>query len=454
MSRTNLLLAVWAATAFAQQPPVVTPGQVRNAASRIPPALPGAELAPGSRAVIGGLHFAPGTVRVVIGERPAKVVRAEAEELEVVLPATLRPGPANLTVSVDGRAAKPVPVIVGPGAPGLWEAVQQGGWLVAKSTGGAAVELWIGGHRAPVARKPLGDGIDEIRARMPSLRVCGVPVTAVNAAGMPGNTVLADLSESGIPCPEDPWTAALGHAGRAGLVILARSYQGDRVTDEGAALFTVRGPGSSWPALMPGSCGLYRADEGFDPRGSILAQMTGRVPGEGLDAGARITVANGGQARTLGVRAAGFYTRTLDPLPSGSFLDSGRLLIRSMGGRAVGPIALELPAPPKFAVPWADGGAPWRVSWTGMGDDRLALVAFTASDARNQAMAMALCVAAPEAGRFAFPAWVRKAMPVTTSATLSVASVPRVPLTGWRVRGLDRGAALAVEAHHFPVAVK
>lgn len=454
MSRTNLLLAAVAAAALAQQPPVVTPGQVRNAASRIPPALPGAELTPGSRAVVGGLHLAPGTVQVTIGGRAAKVVRVEPEELEAVVPSGLRPGPANVVVSVDGRAAKAVPVMVGAGAPGLLEVTQQGGWLVAKSTGGAAAEFWIGGHRSAVTRKALGGGIDELRARVPALRACGAPVTAVNAAGLPGNTILVDLAEPGKPCPEDPWTAALGHAGRAGLVIVARSYQGDRASDEGAALFTVRGPGSSWPALIPGSCGLYRADEGFDPRGSILAQMTGRVPGEGLDAGARITVAKGGQARTLGMRATGFYTRTLDALPTGPFLEAGRVLIRSMGGRGVGPMAFELAPPPEFTVQWPAAEAPWRVSWTGMGPDRLAVVAVTASDSQNQAMAMALCVAAPEAGGFEFPVWVRKAMPATVSATLSVASVPRAPVTGWRAKGLDRTAAFSAEAHHLTVPVK
>lgn len=445
--------------------PVVTPGRTVNAASRIPPSLPGGALAPGSRAVIGGLRLGPGQARVTLGGQAARVLKQEPEELEVLLPARLRSGPAALQVTVDGRASKPIAVTVGAGAPGIVETpervtVRRGEWLTLRATGGAAAEVWIGGVRAAATRRSLGDGLEEIRARVPMSAPlgCGVPMTSAGAASVPGNTVLVAVTEAGKACPEDAWNSALGQPGRAGLVVLARSFQADRATDEGAALFTVRGPGAGWPTLIPGSCGLYRADEGFDPRGSILAQMAGRVPGEGLDAGGRITVAHGSQARALAARSLGFYTRTLDPLPSGPFLSDGPVLIRWMGGRDVGGGSFELEAPAGFTADFPAGPlarpAAWTVGWKGMGADRLALIGVTASDGQNQAMVMALCVAAPDAGRFVMPAWVRAALPATESATVSVASVPKHPLTGWKARGLDRGAALAVEARHVTVAIR
>ncbi|QOY91294.1 hypothetical protein [Paludibaculum fermentans] len=451
---------------LAQQPPVVTADAVRNGASRIAPGLPGSGLHPGSRAVIGGLRLSPGSVRVEVGGQVAPMLRSAPEELEVALPFRLKPGVVPLSVTVDGRKSKPVSVVIGAASPGLYEpakkaAVERGGLLSLVATGAPAVELWMGGVRVAVVRRSRGDGTDEVRARVPASVPlgCGVPVTAVGADGVPGNTIAMAVSEKGQPCPADAWTSALGRPGRTGLIVLSRSYQGARATDEGAALFTVRGEEASWPSLLPGSCGLYRADEGFDPRGSILAQMTGRVPGEGLDAGARITIANGPQARALALRSPGFYTRTLDPLPNGPFLEGGRLLVQSMGGKAVAGLSFVLTMTPGFpaVLPAGDsvlGAAPLSLSWTGIGPDRLALVAVTASDAQNRAMVMALCVAAPEAGRFVVPAWVRAALPETSSATVSVASIPRAPDVTWKATGLDRGVAFTVQARHTVIALK
>ncbi len=463
----RLCLWILAATSLlAQQPPVVTPDAVRNAASRIAPGLPGSGLHPGSRVVIGGLRLTPGAVRVEVNGQLAPLQRSAPEELEVVLPFRLKPGSVPLTVTVDGRGSKPLSVIIGSASPGLYEpskkaVLERGGLLSLIATGAPADHLWIGGVRAPVVRRSRGDGTDEVRARVPASVPlgCGVPVTAVGADGVPGNTIAVAVSEKGQPCPADAWTSALGRPGRTGLIVLARSFHGTRATDEGAALFTVRGGEASWPTLIPGSCGLYRADEGFDPRGSILAQMTGRVPGEGLDAGARITIANGQQARALALRSPGFYTRTLDPLPNGPFLDGGRLLVQSGGGQAVGGLSFVLTMAPGFSalLPAGDsvlGTAPLGVSWTGIGSNRLALVGVTASDARNRAMVMALCVASPEAGRFVVPAWVRAALPDTSSATVSVASIPRAPDVAWKANGLDRGVAITVQARHTVIALK
>ncbi|MGJ5816306.1 hypothetical protein [Paludibaculum fermentans] len=442
---------------LAQQPPVVTVDSVRNSASRIAPGLPGAGLQPGSRVVMGGLRLSPGALRVEVGGQLAPMLRSAPEELEVVLPFGLKPGTLPLVVSVDGRKSKPVPVVIGSASPGLYEperkALQRGGLLSLVSTGAPAVALWMGGIRVAVTRHAKGNGTDEVRARVPAAVPlgCGVPVTAVGADGVPGNTIALAVSEKGQPCREDAWTSVLGQPGRTGLIVLARSYQDGRATDEGAALFTARGAEASWPTLIPGSCGLYRADEGFDPRGSILAQMTGRVPGEGLDAGARITIANGPQARALAVRTPGFYTRTLDPLPNGPFLEGGRLLVQSTGGRAVGGLSFVLAMAPGFS---AGATTPLRVTWAGMGADRLALVGVTASDASNRAMVMALCVAAPEAGQFVVPAWVRAALPDTGSATVSVASIPRAPEVTWKAKGLDRGVAFTVQARHVIVELK
>lgn len=455
-----------ASSLLAQQPPVVTADAVRNRASRIAPGLPGSGLQPGSRVVIGGLRLSPGTVRVEVGGQLAPMLQSAPEELEVALPFRQKPGSVPLTVTVDGRRSKPVTVLIGSASPGLYEpskkiAVERGGLLTLISTGAPAAHLWIGGVSVPVVRRSPGTGTDEIRTRVPPSAPlgCGVPVTAVGADGVPGNTIAIAIHEKGQPCPADAWTTALGQPGRTGLIVLARSYQGNRATDEGAALFTVRGEDASWPSLIPGSCGLYRADEGFDPRGSILAQMTGRVPGEGLDAGTRITIANGPQARALALRTPGFYTRTLDPLPNGPFLDGGRLLVQSTGGRAVGGLSFVLPMAPGFSavLPAGDsviGPAPLTVSWTGIGAGRLALIGVTASDARNQAMVMALCVAAPEAGRFVVPAWVRAALPETSSATVSVASIPRAPEATWKATGLDHGVAITIQARHAVVGLK
>lgn len=55
-----------------------------------------------------------------------------------------------------------------------------------------------------------------------------------------------------------------------------------------------------------------------------------------------------GRRRALALRSPGFYTRTLDPLPNGPFLEGGRLLVQPMGGKAVAGLSFVLTMTPGF----------------------------------------------------------------------------------------------------------
>src|SRR5947208_8508286 len=80
------------------QPPAINQEGVFNAASRMPPSLPGGALAPGARIVIEGLRFDP-TSEVRIGAIALKVLSASPARIEALLPASLATGPAALTVA-------------------------------------------------------------------------------------------------------------------------------------------------------------------------------------------------------------------------------------------------------------------------------------------------------------------------------------------------------------------
>ena len=67
------------------QPPAILQEGVFNAASHMPPSLPGGGIAPGSRFLIRGLRFAPDS-KIELADGSDTLIRSSAaEEIEAVL---------------------------------------------------------------------------------------------------------------------------------------------------------------------------------------------------------------------------------------------------------------------------------------------------------------------------------------------------------------------------------
>jgi len=361
-------------------------------------------------------------------------------------------GKAEVRVSVAGVGSRPVVVRAGAAAPGLFgyggAAAAPGGLVTLSGTGVRPARVWVGLQAgAVVGVTASADGVQAWRIRIPANAPlgCAVPVTAVSADGVAGNTIALPVAVAGRACVPDAWSEAAGRPGRVGLVVLSTTVQGAVETQEGAALLAARPEGQAWSVPVVGSCGVYRAEEGFNARDSIVAQLTGRLPGDGLDGGSRIVVSVGGQARGLTARSPGFYWRRIE----GNVL-AGKVMFGSMGGRAVGEFSLQMEAPARFAavLPGADGvvrrDGGLKLSWSGVAAGRWVVAAVSASDAANVATATAVCLAPGAAGQFTVPAWVLSALPVADSAGVTLMTVPEKPDVHFAARGLDRGLGLAV----------
>jgi uncharacterized protein (TIGR03437 family) len=191
------------------QPPAIDQEGVFNAASHIPPALPGAGLAPGSRAIIKGLRFEASS-HVRIDTRELKVLATSATSLEILLPAELASGAHQITVSNQDGVSRPFTVRAVPAAVGLYSENQKS-WGPAKmerpyvltGTGLGAVrnpEILVAGKPARLLRagpKPDTPGVDEIEFALPegTPNGCHVPVLARIPGGPTSNTVSVPVAE-------------------------------------------------------------------------------------------------------------------------------------------------------------------------------------------------------------------------------------------------------------------
>ena len=285
------ILFCFAAT-LAPAQPLIHPGGVTNAASLLPPGLPGGGIAPGSIFLVRGRGLGPpepveaGTsppgpelegvsLRVIRGsaEWRALPLRVSSNEIRAVMPAAVSPGAADIVVSYQGRESSPSPARVAALGFGIFTLSEDGlgpvtdsavhpGELVtisgtglgarerpgdvapAEVKGRAKVEVLVGGKPARVIRagpKPVRRGMDEIEFEIPrdAPRGCHVPLQVRVAGSIPSNVVTLAIDPDPRACMEIARLHRyLRRGGRAGFVIPFRLSMRYDLNPSGKADFT------------------------------------------------------------------------------------------------------------------------------------------------------------------------------------------------------------------------
>ncbi|MBS1855040.1 MAG: hypothetical protein JST11_06730 [Acidobacteria bacterium] len=203
------LLLLLPTTLCLAQPPAINQEGVFNAASRIPPSLPGGGLAPGARFVIRGLRFEAGS-KVRIAGQDVRLLSVSPTEILALMPPAPSAGYAEVTVSNSDGVSRPFRVRIVPAAFGFFSANGKS-WGPAKmerpylltGTGLGGVrnpEVFVAGKPARVLRagpRPGAPGIDEIEFAIPdgTPAGCFVPVLARIPGGPVSNTVAVPVGE-------------------------------------------------------------------------------------------------------------------------------------------------------------------------------------------------------------------------------------------------------------------
>lgn len=164
--------------------PIAAAGAV-NAASFVP------AIAPGSLATLFGTGLAGAAV--ALNGVPARVLFANANQVNFVVPPDIPEGPAELSATSSGGAGTSLLVNVSPVSPGLFGAVRRGGFVEIYGTGfGTALpQVVMNGEPARVVYTgKFSPGLTQVNAKIPD--DAGGPLTIrVSAAGVSSNPVIA-----------------------------------------------------------------------------------------------------------------------------------------------------------------------------------------------------------------------------------------------------------------------
>ena len=497
-----MIAAVFAVTLMWQ--PGIGQNGVVNAASQIPPTLPGGMIARGALFTIHGVRLTSpsvGRTTVTVSGVPLKILSQSPKKLDALMAPSAPLGKGALVVTVDGLASKPFPVEVAAFNPGIFTANGQG-WgpvrmegnsqekpahpgqtvsLSATGMGGAKeVSVVVGNRTAKgVGVRGPGAGEDRITFQIPpdAPSGCWVPLYLLAAPDRASNVATISIRSGPGRC--DPRPVPLWSEKRMIVLALSRTRlkaskpgKPDAVSDE--ASIAVHAPVKERALTLhdllppPGTCitssGSFQADTDF----SLSLSATTVPEGSGLDAGSTLTLVRGvaGHSEARDVVAVlhvrGSYRAHLG-LGGGDrrrgipdlFLDPGAYRLEGDGGKDAGSIRLPFSVPAPFEwldeneISVIDRNKGVAVHWKN-GVDQLMIVAARALDPVTTASGVCLCIARAAASQFTIPATFLKNFPASVDAPgrrfdeLILGSLSAKPVTKLDARGLDGGIVFTV----------
>jgi uncharacterized protein (TIGR03437 family) len=501
------LLVIAVAADLLAQPGIGQNGVV-NAASQIPPTLPGGALARGARFTIYGVRLGAGgqSTSITISSLHVNALSVSPTRIEAALPGQIPLGANSLVVTVDGLRSKSFPIVVVASNPGIYS--RNGlGWgpgrianmdaqgrlsdntltasarpgqrirIATTGLGNAAEAIVVVGNRTvPVRRHAAEDDlIVQIPAGTPA--GCYVPLFLETAPRRASNVVTISINPAGRPCDSGPIGPLseknLGVAVLARSRMLGRKASADSIDDEATAVFAGK---SGQPVLSPllllpppGTCTAYTSSLQATTvlPNTISAALVAELEGRGLEAGSKLIVSRKGDQRVvsrvrgspgyyrarLGTGGAGVGPRSL-PL----FLEPGTVTIAGAGGEQVGPFEISVPAPSSFE--WTnraqsgivDRDKPLSLRWSGIANDRTVVIVATNVGQLSTAIGTCLCTVRASANRFTIPPSLLANIPESVDMPgipydqLFLASLPASTPPKLDAQGLAGGAVFSIYA--------
>jgi uncharacterized protein (TIGR03437 family) len=254
---------VLAVLLFAQPPapPYIDQGGIVNAASRMPPTLPGGAIARGALFTISGLRlslpqkqdFTAVTITVTKGEASVRASIRYLSETRILaqMPLDAPLGPAKLMLRYGTQTSAPFSLNVVARSPGIFDAhflrdafelppglreipklhATRGETIAILGSGSggisSGVHVLVGGVEGSHVRVERGEleGVDRIVVEIPKNAPlgCNVPLS-LRAGGITSNTVAVAIATAGQACPPGPdWLAEMLAAGpRKGVFVFSR----------------------------------------------------------------------------------------------------------------------------------------------------------------------------------------------------------------------------------------
>jgi uncharacterized protein (TIGR03437 family) len=444
------------------QPPAIGQNGVTNAASLIPPTLPGSALARGARFRIQGVRLAGSertSVDLTLGEvsRQARILSETPLAIEAIVPLDAPLGSVEIRVRRGSELNAAFPVTISASNPGLYS-TNGFGWgpgrilnlqpnkrdnslsdparpldhvaILATGSGDARPEVFVGSKRARLlgVERSAQPGIESIIIEIPSSAPegCFVPLYALSpdAGASPSNMVTISIQRGTGACRAlADFPIPFLDSAAVGMIVISRvaslSLEGKtKWVDEDAIAAFVRGasiPPNTPLLLTPpvGTCTAYTgsSQSPFQMPQAISDGLLEDLGGVGLDAGAALTLTNATETRVVPQRPAarGFYRAPLGTTESRRrplFLNSDTVRLSTSGGRDVGPFDLTLRVAPAFT--WAnrestaevDRHRPLTLTWTPAKSTPLILIFAVNVDRLTTARAICYCVANGAEGKF------------------------------------------------------
>jgi uncharacterized protein (TIGR03437 family) len=457
------------------QIPAIRQNGVVNAASQVPPTLPGGRLARGVRFTIYGVRLTgkEGSA-ITLTHAPisvnARIVSAAALRIDAILPEDAPLGPAELRVQRGDQTSAPFVVTIVNANTGLYS--QNGeGWgpgrirvlesagrdnslsratdprerIAIAATGigrASSLAVFIGGKRAKlISIRPSSEpGNEDIIVDLPTSvpEGCFVPVYAREGNSPPSNIVTLAIRRGGGACRPPPgFPIPLITSIRPGVVILSRitgmSENGHEswTDDDARAAFVDKPKGPALSPLLlappPGTCTVYLSSNQAASQlpASLATGLLEDLGGRGLDAGRALLVRTGQESRIIPQTpgALGYYRAPLGSKPLGRqplFLNPGSFMLKATGGADVGAFDLILNTDDhgfrwtnRDAIGLVNRGQPLTVTWGPRRSDQFIAILATNADQFSTARALCYCLANGQAGRFTIPAAMLANFPPT-----------------------------------------
>ena len=332
------------------------------------------------------------------------------------------------------------------------------------------VEVFVGGRSAKrlySGRSPCCAGLDQIVFEIPADAPtgCWVPVQVRTDAKTPSNAATLSITASGSPCSEagQPIATRMMAGGKLGVIATQRVEQIQFINPNSAPLTTADWAMATFReetqfqfhpvfSLPPaGTCTVYRIN------GDLLggAWPAGFQPtGRELDAGAVITVAGTEVKKVTGPPGWhwGFLGFNWNAEGDANLKLGGASQISAPGGADVG--AFQVPFSPASPIQWTnresllgvDRTKDLVVRWSG-GDPETdtVVVAGVSVQLADNASALFVCSAQPQAGALTVPSYVLGSLPASpaspksTDGVLLVGSAPLRKPPALSAPGLDAG---------------